>query len=77
MKLQWDVFFGKNCVFFKKHHAPIQSASGVLQGSILFNTLVHLDTGFKGILSKFADNIKLGGAVDSLEGREALQRDLD
>ncbi|KAJ7425342.1 hypothetical protein WISP_23674 [Willisornis vidua] len=31
----------------------------------------------KGILSEFADNTKLGGAVPSLEGREALQRDFD
>lgn len=31
----------------------------------------------EGTLVKFLDNAELGGVVDSLEGREALQKDLD
>lgn len=51
---------------------------GSVLGPVLFNTLVSVrDSGTEHTPSRFVDDTKLQGAVNTLEGRDVMQRDLD
>jgi len=51
---------------------------GSALGPMFFNTFVEdMDSGMRCTVSKLADVTKLSGSVDTIEGKDVIQRELD
>ncbi|RMC17056.1 hypothetical protein DUI87_05629 [Hirundo rustica rustica] len=56
---------------------PIHKKGGREDPGLFNNFIDDMDEGIESLISKFADDTKLGACVDLLEDRMALQRDLE
>jgi len=67
-----------NGSMFRGKPAMISVPQGAVLSLVLFDIFVNdINDGIKCTLSKFADDAKLSGVVDTVEGRDAIQRILN
>ena len=87
---RWTTQWIRNCLNVHTQRDAVNGSmsrqrpvtTGIPQGSILpvlFNIffMFEMNTGTEGILSKFPGHTKLCGEAGTLEGRDAIQRDLN
>lgn len=68
------------CGYSQSGWQPVVSRipQGFISRPVLLNVFINdLDAELEGVLTKFAENTKLEGAVDLIKGGEATQRDVD
>ena len=82
MDLKGGLFSGLRIGIMVVIRVLLSAITGDLQafvlGLVLFNIFISgTDSGIECTLGKFADNTKLSGAAEAIDGRDAIQRDMD